>query len=155
MQKIKYILDTDLDKNENLEIYFVEEVYDTMGQLIRTIDLIPNGSKVRVRNENKSQYLDALATHRLSNNVRDEIDSFLKGLNLIIPDNLLSIFDENELEVLVLFSAYVHSKSDNFYFHFSPLALLFVYPNTHFNHTSVHQQLTLCYFEKKHSHRAE
>lgn len=100
LQKIKYILDTDLDKNENVEIYFVEEVYDSMGQLIRTIDLIPSGSKIRVRNSNKSQYLDALATHRLSNNVKEEIDSFLKGLNLIIPDNLLSIFDENELEVL-------------------------------------------------------
>lgn len=81
-----------------------------MGQLIRTVDLIPNGSKVRVRNENKSQYLDALATHRLSNNVKDEIDSFLKGLNFIIPDNLLSIFDENELEVLVLFSVYIHKN---------------------------------------------
>lgn len=110
LQKIKYILDTDLDKNENVEIYFVEEVYDTMGQLIRTVDLIPNGSKVRVRNENKNQYLDALATHRLSNNVKDEIDSFLKGLNFIIPDNLLSIFDENELEVLVLFSVYKHKN---------------------------------------------
>lgn len=101
MQKIKYILDTDLDKNENVEIYFVEEVYDTMGQLARTIDLIPSGSKIRVRNSNKNMYLDALATHRLSNNVKEEIDSFLKGLNLIIPDNLLSIFDENELEVLL------------------------------------------------------
>ncbi|CRK94157.1 CLUMA_CG007676, isoform A [Clunio marinus] len=68
LQKIKYILDTDLDRNENVEIYFVEEVYDTMGQLVKTIDLIPNGSKIRVRNSNKNQYLDALATHRLSNN---------------------------------------------------------------------------------------
>lgn len=99
LQKIKYILDSDLDKNENLEIYFVEEVYDQLGQLVKTIDLIPNGSKIRVRNSNKNQYLDALATHRLSNNVKEEIDSFLKGLNFIIPDNLLSIFDENELEV--------------------------------------------------------
>ena len=99
LQKIKYILDTDLDKSESLEIFFVEEVYDSMGQLSKTIDLIPNGSKVRVRNSNKNQYLDALATHRLSNNVKEEIDSFLKGLNFLIPDNLLSIFDENELEV--------------------------------------------------------
>lgn len=45
------------------------------------------------------KYLDALAQQRLCVNVRDEIDSFLKGLNGIIPDNLLSIFDENELEV--------------------------------------------------------
>lgn len=99
LQKIKYILDSDLDKSDSLEIYFVEEVYDTMGQLVKTVDLIPSGSKIRVRNSNKNQYLDALATHRLSNNVKEEIDSFLKGLNFIIPDNLLSIFDENELEV--------------------------------------------------------
>lgn len=29
------------------------------------------------------------------------MESFLKGLNGIIPDNLLSIFDENELELLL------------------------------------------------------
>lgn len=112
IQKIKYILDTDLDLNENVEIYFVEEVYDSMGQLVKTIDLIPNGSKIRVRNNNKNQYLDALATHRLSNNVRDEIDSFLKGLNFMIPDNLLSIFDENELEVLKIYICF-HSPFQN------------------------------------------
>lgn len=50
------------------------------------------------------QYLDALAQQRLCNNVRDELDSFLKGLNGIIPDNLLSIFDENELEVRTFFT---------------------------------------------------
>lgn len=45
--------------------------------------------------------MDALAQQRLCNSVRDEVDSFLKGLNAIIPDNLLSIFDENELELLL------------------------------------------------------
>jgi apoptosis-resistant E3 ubiquitin protein ligase 1 len=120
LSKIKYILDTDLDNTESLELFFVEEVYDTHGQLAKTIELIPNGSKVRVTNATKNQvsfvfscllsncfnycffqYLDALAQQRLCNNVRDEIDSFLKGLNGIIPDNLLSIFDENELELLL------------------------------------------------------
>ncbi|XP_063699374.1 apoptosis-resistant E3 ubiquitin protein ligase 1 isoform X1 [Culicoides brevitarsis] len=101
LSKVKYILDTDLDANDNLEIFFVEEVYDTFGQLLKTIELIPNGAKVRVTNATKNQYLDALAQQRLCINVRDEIDSFLKGLNGIIPDNLLSIFDENELELLM------------------------------------------------------
>lgn len=32
---------------------------------------------------------------------REEVEAFLKGLNLLIPDNLLSIFDENELELLM------------------------------------------------------
>ena len=44
-------------------------------------------------------YLDALAQYRLSIRVRNEVDAFLAGLNDIIPDNLLCIFDENELEV--------------------------------------------------------
>ncbi|XP_037926273.1 apoptosis-resistant E3 ubiquitin protein ligase 1 isoform X4 [Hermetia illucens] len=101
LSKIKYILDTDLDTTDSLEVYFVEEVYDVSGQLTKTIELIPNGSKVRVTNATKNQYLDALAQQRLCNNVREEIDSFLKGLNGIIPDNLLSIFDENELELLM------------------------------------------------------
>ncbi|XP_058121974.1 apoptosis-resistant E3 ubiquitin protein ligase 1 isoform X1 [Anopheles ziemanni] len=101
LSKIKYILDTDLDTSENLELYFVEEMYDQSGQLQKTVELIPNGAKVRVTNATKNQYLDALAQQRLCNNVREEIDSFLKGLNGIIPDNLLSIFDENELELLL------------------------------------------------------
>ena len=52
-----------------------------------------------VTNRNKLRYLDLLAQRRLSSRTRDEIESFLKGLNELIPDNLLSIFDENELEV--------------------------------------------------------
>lgn len=54
LSKIKYILDTDLDGNE-LELYFVEEIYDSFGQLSKTIELIPNGSKVRVTNATKLQ----------------------------------------------------------------------------------------------------
>jgi hypothetical protein len=54
---------------------------------------------MRVRNSTKLQYLDALAQYRLANSQRDEMEHFLRGLNELIPDNLLSIFDENELEV--------------------------------------------------------
>lgn len=96
---MKYILETDFDHVDSMELYFTEEVYDKGGQLVKTVDLVPNGAKQRVTNASKIQYLDALAQLRLCNNVREEVDSFLKGLNGIIPDNLLSIFDENELEV--------------------------------------------------------
>jgi len=66
---------------------------------VQVVELIPGGSRIRVRESTKQQYLDALAQYRLATNVRDEVDSFLRGLNELIPDNLLSIFDENELEV--------------------------------------------------------
>lgn len=103
MSKVKYILDTDFDETDSFELHFIEEVYDRSGQLAKTVELIPNGAKVKVTNANKVQYLDALAQLRLCHNVRDEVGSFLKGLNDIIPDNLLSIFDENELEVIMVF----------------------------------------------------
>ena len=65
----------------------------------QVVELVQGGAKVRVRNNTKHQYLDALAQYRLANSQRDEMEHFLKGLNELIPDNLLSIFDENELEV--------------------------------------------------------
>ena len=65
----------------------------------QVVELIPNGSKIAVTNSNKLRYLDALAQYKLASNVKEEVEGFLKGLNELIPDNLLSIFDENELEV--------------------------------------------------------
>lgn len=56
--------------------------------------------QIKVQNSTKEQYLDSLAQYRLATTVKDEVDHFLKGLNDLIPDSLLSIFDENELEVI-------------------------------------------------------
>jgi len=55
-----------------------------------------------VTNENKREYLNALAQYRLATRVRTQVDAFLKGLNDVVPDELLSIFDENELEVTII-----------------------------------------------------
>ncbi|VEN39898.1 unnamed protein product [Callosobruchus maculatus] len=101
LSKIKYLLDNNIDEIET-ELYFVEEQYDSSGQLNRTIELIPNGSKTRVMNSTKLQYLDALAQYKLATSIKEEMEAFLKGLNELIPDNLLSIFDENELEAFQL-----------------------------------------------------
>ncbi|XP_039284139.1 apoptosis-resistant E3 ubiquitin protein ligase 1 isoform X3 [Nilaparvata lugens] len=101
LSKIKYILEHDV---EDMDLYFVEEDYDQTGQLVKVIkvvELIPNGAKTKVGNNSKLQYLDALAQYRLATSLKDEVECFLKGLNDLIPDNLLSIFDENELELLL------------------------------------------------------
>ncbi|XP_014210245.1 apoptosis-resistant E3 ubiquitin protein ligase 1 isoform X2 [Copidosoma floridanum] len=98
LSKVKYILENDV---EEMELYFVEEEYDKDGQLCKVAELIPGGSKVRVTNDMKLRYLDALAQHRLASSIRSEVDHFLRGLNELIPDNLLGIFDENELELLL------------------------------------------------------
>ncbi|KAJ8730496.1 hypothetical protein PYW08_001909 [Mythimna loreyi] len=102
LSKIKYVLETDLDAGDAVpELYFCDDVYDAHGRLVETHDLLPNGSTIRVRNSSKIAYLDALAQWRLAARVRTETDAFLRGLTLLVPDNLLAIFDENELELLV------------------------------------------------------
>ncbi|XP_014226475.1 apoptosis-resistant E3 ubiquitin protein ligase 1 isoform X1 [Trichogramma pretiosum] len=98
LSKVKYILENDV---EEMELFFIEEEYDKDGQLVKLVELIPGGRNIRVTNDMKLRYLDALAQHRLANSIRSEVDHFLRGLNELIPDNLLGIFDENELELLL------------------------------------------------------
>ncbi|XP_013781434.2 apoptosis-resistant E3 ubiquitin protein ligase 1-like isoform X1 [Limulus polyphemus] len=98
VSKIRYILENDV---EDMELTFTEEEYDNNGQLVKVVELIPGGSRIQVTSQNKLKYLDALAQYRLANNVKEEVEAFLKGLNELIPDNLLSIFDEYELELLM------------------------------------------------------
>ncbi|CAH2077178.1 unnamed protein product, partial [Iphiclides podalirius] len=98
LSKIKYVLETDLDAEDALELTFSDDVYDSSGRLVETRDLVPNGSAIRVSNATKLAYLEALASWRLAARVRAEVAAFLRGLALLVPAHLLAIFDENELE---------------------------------------------------------
>lgn len=63
------------------------------------MDLVPSGSKLKVTEKNKEDYLNELANYKLGMRVTKEIESFRKGLHELVPDDLLMNFDENELEV--------------------------------------------------------
>jgi len=96
--KIKYIVDND---PQYLDIYFTEDVYDGDDKFVKTVDLKAYGSKIQVTNDNKIEYIQRLAEYRLCESVKDEINAFLKGLYSLIPEGLLSIFNVNELELLI------------------------------------------------------
>ncbi|CAG7785471.1 unnamed protein product [Allacma fusca] len=98
LRKVKFILENDV---EPMELTFTDEEYDPMGKLIKTVDLVSDGSKIPVTNENKKEYLNALANYRLATKVKGEVEAFLKGVNEMVPEELLTIFDENELELLM------------------------------------------------------
>lgn len=49
------------------------------------------GAQVPVTNENKILYLNLLAQYRLANQVREEVDHFLKGNMLPAPCSSLSL----------------------------------------------------------------
>lgn len=96
--KVCFILNNDVSE---MDLVFAEEKYSKSGQLEKAVELISGGSQIAVTNENKMHYLNLLAQYRLASQVRDEVEHFLKGLNELVPENLLAIFDENELELLM------------------------------------------------------
>ncbi|KAL2893072.1 E3 ubiquitin-protein ligase UPL2 [Bienertia sinuspersici] len=64
-------------------------------------ELIPGGRNIKVTEENKHQYVDLVAEHRLTTAIRPQINAFLEGFNELIARDLISIFNDKELELLI------------------------------------------------------
>ncbi|XP_004699091.1 apoptosis-resistant E3 ubiquitin protein ligase 1 [Echinops telfairi] len=96
--KVCFILNNDMSE---MELVFAEEKYNRAGQLDKVVELMTGGAQIPVTNGNKIFYLNLLAQYRLASQVKEEVEHFLKGLNELVPENLLAIFDENELELLM------------------------------------------------------
>ncbi|KAI3195010.1 hypothetical protein CBS147311_8320 [Penicillium roqueforti] len=67
----------------------------------QVIDLKPGGHDIPVTQENKEEYVQRVVEYRLVESVREQLDNFLKGFHEIIPPELISIFNEQELELLI------------------------------------------------------
>ncbi|OWZ19598.1 HECT E3 ubiquitin ligase [Phytophthora megakarya] len=68
---------------------------------VEVVDLIPNGRNVPVTDENKMEYVKLVTHHRMATGIRQQIDAFLKGFHQLVPPELIAIFNENELELLI------------------------------------------------------
>ncbi|KAK8290990.1 hypothetical protein V6Z12_D06G034000 [Gossypium hirsutum] len=64
-------------------------------------ELIPGGQNIKVTEENKHQYVDLVAEHRLTTAIRPQINAFLEGFYELIPRELITIFNDKELELLI------------------------------------------------------
>ncbi|KAG2419578.1 HECT [Aspergillus terreus] len=67
----------------------------------QVIDLVENGRNIPVTQENKEEYVQRVVDYRLLRSVKEQLDNFLKGFHEIIPPDLISIFNEQELELLI------------------------------------------------------
>ncbi|KAL2005722.1 hypothetical protein VTN00DRAFT_10215 [Thermoascus crustaceus] len=67
----------------------------------QVIDLVENGRNIPVTQENKEEYVQRVVEYRLVGSVKEQLDNFLKGFHDIIPPDLISIFNEQELELLI------------------------------------------------------
>lgn len=80
------------------ETFSVEE--DRYGEKV-TIDLIPDGNTVDVDNENKTKFVELKTEWIISKPVEQQFRSFMEGFNELIPQELVQVFDERELELLI------------------------------------------------------
>ncbi|KAH7889762.1 hypothetical protein F5I97DRAFT_1924285 [Phlebopus sp. FC_14] len=82
----------------------IDETFTTteerFGELV-TIELRPGGADVKVTEDNKKDYVDAVVEYRISKRVKDQFEAFMSGFSELIPQDLITVFDERELELLI------------------------------------------------------
>uniref|UniRef100_A0A1Q3EUN5 E3 ubiquitin-protein ligase n=1 Tax=Culex tarsalis TaxID=7177 RepID=A0A1Q3EUN5_CULTA len=86
------------DPSELMLTFCVDE--ETFGYTSQR-ELKPNGADIEVTNENKDEYIKLVIEWRFVARVKDQMQAFLEGFGQIVPLNMLKIFDENELELLM------------------------------------------------------
>lgn len=67
----------------------------------KVIDLIPDGRNIPVTEDNKQEYVRLVIEYRLQTSVAEQMNNFIIGFHEIIPKDLVTIFDEQELELLI------------------------------------------------------
>ncbi|KAI9805560.1 MAG: hypothetical protein M1825_000811 [Sarcosagium campestre] len=95
-KSLTYMLENDV---EDLDMTFSTED-ERFGEQLE-IDLKPDGRNISVTNENKKEYVDLITEWRIQKRVEDQFTAFVTGFNELVPPDLVSVFDERELELLI------------------------------------------------------
>jgi E3 ubiquitin-protein ligase NEDD4 len=90
--------------SENVITDIIDETFTTteerFGEMV-TIELKPGGADVEVTEDNKTDYVDAVVEYRISKRVKEQFEAFMSGFGELIPQELITVFDERELELLI------------------------------------------------------
>ncbi|KAK9074252.1 hypothetical protein SSX86_006849 [Deinandra increscens subsp. villosa] len=103
-KNLKWLLENDV--SDILDLTFSMDADEEKHILyekteVTDYELKPGGRNIRVTEETKHEYVDLVAEHILTNAIRPQIDSFLEGFKELIPRDLISIFNDKELELLI------------------------------------------------------
>jgi len=73
---------------------------ERFGEVV-TVDLKPNGRNIEVTDENKKEYVELFSQWKIVDRVQEQLKAFMDGFNELIPEDLVTVFDERELELLI------------------------------------------------------
>ena len=97
-RSLQWILDNDISGG------ILEQTFSTEDErfgVLTVEDLIPGGRDIEVTNENKKEYVDLMVKWRIEKRISEQFQSFKEGFNELIPQDLINVFDERELELLI------------------------------------------------------
>lgn len=114
-RNLMWMLDNDIDGILDLTFSTDDERF---GETV-TIDLKPGGRDLEVTNDNKREYVEYVAINcnlknsilltslrlitewRIQKRVEEQFNAFVQGFHELIPADLVNVFDERELELLI------------------------------------------------------
>ena len=73
---------------------------ERFGELV-TVDLKPGGRDIEVTDENKREYIELYTQWKIVDRIQEQFKAFMDGFNELIPEDLVTVFDERELELLI------------------------------------------------------
>ena len=94
---LKWMLENDID--DVLDMNFTAEL-DYFGRK-EVVELREGGAGQKVTDANKVEYVNLVAKHVMTNAIREQLDAFLEGFWDLVPRDLVQIFNDHELELLI------------------------------------------------------
>lgn len=96
-KSLSWLLENAVD--DSMELFFAVDC-ETFDQVVQH-ELVPGGKALRVTEENKGAYVKAYCRWVLVGRVKEQFEAIRCGLYEIVPFEILRIFDEKELELLL------------------------------------------------------
>lgn len=96
-RSLTWILENSIDGV--LDLTFSTED-DRFGETV-TLDLKPGGRDIEVTDENKAEYVELVTEWRIQKRIDEQFVAFKAGFNELVPQELINVFDERELELLI------------------------------------------------------
>lgn len=96
-RSLQWIIDNDI--TDVLDLTFSAED-DQFGQIVE-VDLKPDGRNIEVTEENKHEYVELICEWKIYKRIEEQFKAFIDGFNELIPQELVNVFDERELELLI------------------------------------------------------
>ncbi|KAI0294622.1 hypothetical protein B0F90DRAFT_1890995, partial [Multifurca ochricompacta] len=94
---LTWMLDNDI--TDVLEETF-SVMEDRFGEHV-VVELKPDGAQQTVTEADKEEYVELVVAHRIAGRIAEQFRAFMEGLSDVIPLDLLRVFDEHQLELLI------------------------------------------------------